>query len=178
MGLTRQRWVLSLILNVTLAGFFAMIMLFEVDLSAINPTQLGRAAFVLLVGTLFELFLYFGFIHLRLETAFGTIPAILVTSVIYVLWHAGTQLPLEPDVVAAVWKLFLVGVLYQSVFCVTHNLLAIWPFFAGVGVMFDFVVNIDAVGPTSRHFPWAVGAAVAMAVVGAILAFSNRPLRE
>jgi membrane protease YdiL (CAAX protease family) len=170
MGLTRKRWVTSLILSLVVAGLFIPIVILEGNLSDIGWVQVAKASFTLTgAGGLFELFLYYGFIHLRLEKAFGTIPAILVTSVIYVLWHVGTQLPLEADPVAALWKLFLVGVMSQSLFSLTRNLLTIWPFFHAVGVMLDFAVNIGAVEKMSPEFPWAVGTVVLMIVIGVAL---------
>lgn len=177
MGLSRKRWKLSLILNVVLGGLFGLLLLFEADWSVVPLEQFDRGTFALVVGGLFELFLYYGFIHLRLEKAFGTIPAILITSAIYVLWHTGTQLPLEADPLAALWKLFLVGVLYQSVFSITHNLVTIWPFFFASGVLLDFVVNIGEIERMSRHFPWAVGTLVLMVITGASLAWIVRRQR-
>jgi membrane protease YdiL (CAAX protease family) len=175
MGLTREKWVISLILSLVLAGLFVPIIILEGDLGAVGWVQVAKASFVLTgAGGLFELFLYYGFIHLRLEKAFGTIPAILVTAAIYVLWHVGTQLPLEADPVAALWKLFLVGVMSQAVFSITHNLLTIWPFFHAVGVMLDFAVNIGAVEQVSARLPWAVGTVVAMVVIGIVLAVVRR----
>lgn len=169
MGLTRERLKLSLILNVVLGGFFLLLMVSEGDPSAIDPVIFGRGAFVLFIGGLFELFLYYGFIHLRLEKAFGIIPAILITSAIYVSWHTGTQLPMEADPAAAVLKLFLVGVIYQSVFSITRNLLAIYPFFFGGGVLIDFVVNLEGMEPISRNFPWAIVTLILMVLCGLVI---------
>ncbi len=121
-------------------------------------------------GGLFELFLYYGFIHLRLEKAFGPLPAILLTAAIYVPWHTGTQLPLEADPWAAVVKLLAVGVLYQSVFSLTRNLLVVWPLLHGVGVMIDFAVNIGQVARVGAAWPWALGTLALMAVGAMVLA--------
>lgn len=156
MGLTRERLKLSLILNVVLGGFFLLLIISEGDLSKIDPGVFGRGTFVLMIGGLFELFLYYCFIHLRLEKAFGIIPAIFLTSIIYVSWHTGTQLPLEANPVEAVWKLFFVGVMYQSVFSITRNLLTIWPFFFAGGVLIDFVFFVEGMIPVSHDFPWAI----------------------
>jgi membrane protease YdiL (CAAX protease family) len=185
LGLRRERWAPSLILSLIAAALFVPILVFEGDLGAIGWGKVARASFVLTgAGGLFELFLYYGFIHLRLEKAFGTVPAILVTSAIYVLWHVGTQLPMEPDPLYAVWKLFLVGVMSQSLFSMTRNLLTIWPFFHAVGVLLDFAVNIDGVEQVVGDFPWAVGTVIAMAIVAGVLALTSarnrktaRPLR-
>jgi membrane protease YdiL (CAAX protease family) len=176
LGLKRERWLPSLIISLVAAGLFTPMLFFEGDLDSVGWGNVAKAAFVLTgAGGLFELFLYYGFIHLRLEKAFGTIPAILLTSAIYVLWHVGTQLPLEPDPLYAMWKLFWVGVMSQSLFSLTRNLLVIWPFFHAVGVMLDFAVNIGAVQDIVGDFPWAVGVVVAIAAIVLGLAIvSNR----
>ena len=167
LGLKRERWLLSLIISLVAAGLFAPMLFLEGDLASVGWGNVAKAAFVLTgAGGLFELFLYYGFIHLRLEKAFGTIPAILLTSAIYVLWHVGTQLPLEPDPLYAMWKLFWVGVMSQSLFSLTRNLLVIWPLFHAVGVMLDFAVNIGAVEGIGHDLPWAVGAVAVMAAIG------------
>jgi membrane protease YdiL (CAAX protease family) len=166
LGLKRERWVLSLVLSLGVAGLFVPILLLEGDLAGVGWGNVAKASFVLTgAGGLFELFLYYGFIHPRLEKAFGAIPAILLTSAIYVLWHVGTQLPLEPDPLYAAWKLFWVGVMSQSLFSVTRNLLVIWPFFHAVGVMLDFAVNLDAVEGIVHELPWAVGVVVVIAII-------------
>jgi membrane protease YdiL (CAAX protease family) len=170
LGLVREKWKLSLLLNLILAGLMSLIIVFEADWNALHWGNLAKASVALVgAGGLFELFLYYGFIHLRLEKAFGMIPAIVFTALIYVAWHTGTQLPLEADPVAAVWKLLWVGVMYQAVFSLTRNLWVIWPFFHGVGVMIDFVVNIGEVDRVAADFPWAVGTLIAMAALGAAL---------
>ena len=175
MGLKRERWVLSLILSLAAAGLFVPILIFQGNLGAIGWGQVAKASFVLTgAGGPFELFLYYGFIHLRLEKAFGTIPAILATAAIYVLWHAGTQLPIEPDPVDAVWKLFWVGVMSQSLFSITRNLLTIWPFFHAIGVMLDFGVNLEAVDQVVGDLPWAFGTVASMVAIGVVLAWIAR----
>jgi membrane protease YdiL (CAAX protease family) len=176
LGLKRKRWLLNLIISLVAAGLFTPMLFLEGNLASLGWGNVAKAAFVLTgAGGLFELFLYYGFIHLRLEKAFGTIPAILLTSAIYVLWHVGTQLPLEPDPLYAMWKLFWVGVMSQSLFSLTRNLLVIWPLFHAVGVMLDFAVNIGAVEGIGHDLPWTVGAVVAIAAIVLGLAIvSNR----
>jgi hypothetical protein len=170
MGLRREQW--AAILSLVLACLFLPLLLIEGDLGAASAGQFGRAVVVLAgAGGPFELFLYYGFIHLHLEKACGTIPAVLLTSALYVSWHTGTQLPLETDPLLAVVKLLGVGLMYQSVFSLTRNLLIIWPFFHTAGVMIDFVVNIGEVDQASAAFPWAVGALVLMAALGALVAW-------
>ena len=169
MGVKRDGWSVSLMVGLLMAALFSPVLL-KSDLGDIDRQEFIRVAFVLTgAGGLFELFLYYGFIHLRLEKAFGIVPAILATSFLYVLWHTGTQLPLEPDPLAAMWKLFLVGVMYQSIFSLTRNLLIIWPFFHLAGVLLDFAVNIGAIDIISQDFGWALGTLVAMGICGLVI---------
>jgi membrane protease YdiL (CAAX protease family) len=169
MGVTRRKIGLSLVLNVVAALLTSPVLIFNANWSTVTAQEFSLATFVLLVGTLYETFLYNGFIHLRLEKAFGVIPAILVTSAIYVAWHTGTQLVLEPDIPMAIVKLYFVGVMYQSVFSMTRNLLSVWPFFAAVGVMIDFTVNIEAVSVVSGSYPWATLTIVLMVIIGLVM---------
>jgi membrane protease YdiL (CAAX protease family) len=170
LGLTREKLGISLTINIILAALMSLIIIFEADLAAMHWGDFAKAAVALAgAGGLFEAFLYYGFIHRRLDKAFGMAPAIFLTSLLYVTWHMGMQLPLEADPVGAVWKLFWVGVMYQSVFSLTHNLWIIWPFFHGVGVMIDFVVNIGATSRVAAEFPWTVGTLLGMAAAGLLV---------
>jgi len=166
LGIRKEKWLSSLLIGLGLAAFFSLVIIFQVDFAVIDWREVGRSAVVLIAaGGLFELFLYYGFIHLRLEKAFGFLPAILLTSFIYVLWHVGTQLPLEMNPWLGAVKLFGVGIMYQSVFALTYNLVIIYPFFMGVGVMIDFLVNIGQVETISAAYPWAVAILAAMLAV-------------
>jgi membrane protease YdiL (CAAX protease family) len=163
LGLHTNKWVRSLLINLGLAAFFSLVIISQVNLSALDWEQVGKSAVVLIgAGGLFETFLYYGFIHIRLEKAFGPLPAILLTAVIYVFWHTGTQLPMEADPWLGALKLLGVGIMYQAVFSLTYNLLIIWPFFMGMGVMIDFLVNIGETETISAAFPWAVGTITTM----------------
>jgi membrane protease YdiL (CAAX protease family) len=165
LGLSTEKWIRSLLIGLALAAFFSLVIIFEADLSALNWNEVGRAAIVLIGGGgLFELFLFYGFIHIRLEKAFGPLPAIFLTAVIYVLWHTGTQLVLEADYWLGALKLLGVGVMSQAIFSLTYNLLIIWPFFMGMGVMIDFIVNIGDLEHISSEFPWGVGSIIVMAL--------------
>lgn len=180
MGLRREHWLSSLVIGIVVAGLLSLILIFQADWAALNGGQFALALLVLGgAGGLFELFLYYGFIHLRLEKALGPLPAILLTAAIYVPWHTGTQLPLEADPWAAVVKLLAVGVFAQCLFSLTRNLLVVWPLFHGVGVMIDFAVNIGEVARVSAAWPWALGALALMAAGAGVLAWTvkRRSLR-
>ncbi len=162
LGVRREGWARSLVVSLLFAAGSAYGILQHADLSRYAPSHLLGAVLALNVGGLFELFLYYGFVHLRLRDAFGPLPAIVGTAVIYSLWHVGTELPMHADPLAALGMLFVVGVLCQSVFAITYNVLVVWPFFFTAGVMHDFILNLD--------LPQQIGAAWGWTLVGWTLA--------
>jgi len=161
LGLRRDRWRTAVALNLGLGLVLGMGIAFGPDLARASSPDVVAASFTLLVGGLFELYLYYGFTHLRLERAFGPIPAILGTAALYSLWHLGTELPLHQDPLRGLVFLFVVGVLYQSVFSWTRNLLSIWPFFFLSGVLTDFL-RLGLPERVTRHPVWATAGWVLM----------------
>lgn len=91
--------------------------------------------YILTVG-IFEMVFLYGFLRYEFERAFGILPAVFLTAFFYSLHHAGFQ----PEFT----KLFFVGVMYVTVFYVTRNLFAIFPFFWGIGAVWDVLVNSEA----------------------------------
>jgi membrane protease YdiL (CAAX protease family) len=174
LGIRGRRWVLSVLVSLLFAGACAYATVRHADLSRYDPGHLVGAAFSLNVGGLFELFLYYGFIHLRLRKAFGPIPAIVGTAAVYSLWHIGTELPLHAEPTEALLMLFVVGVLCQSVFAITYNCLAIWPFFFTAGVLYDFIVHLDLPGEVGMAMGWPIfGWAWALVVPWTIWRYSR-----
>jgi len=137
LGILREHLGLSLIINIVLGGLLTMVMILQADWAQIDMGAFWAALFVLLTGNFFELIFYFGFVHLRLKRAFGPVVAVIGTAFLYVLWHVGTELMLVEDAWATAMNLFVVGILFQSVFALTYNLAIIFPFFVAGGVMLD-----------------------------------------
>jgi len=136
LGFTKRKWILSLILNVALAaGLLAVFLKDEVPVNVISLKNLYGATYILVAG-IFEMLFINGFLRMSFEKAFGIIPAILLTSVFYSLHHAGFQ----PEFL----HLFLVGFMYCGVFYITKNMLIIFPFFWGVGALWDVLVSSEA----------------------------------
>jgi membrane protease YdiL (CAAX protease family) len=155
LGLRRRGWARALAINVGLGLLLALGIVFGPDLGGVSARDLVAASFTLLVGGLFELYLYYGFTHLRLERAFGPIPAIFGTAALYSLWHIGTELPMHDDPWRGLLFLFVVGVLYQSVFSLTRHLLSIWPFFFLAGALTDFL-RLGLPERVTNNLEWAV----------------------
>lgn len=76
----------------------------------------------------FEAFFWRGWVLLRLEEAFGLVPAILIGSLLYALYHIGYGMPFSE-----IAFLFWIGVLYAVCFRITRNIFILWPIFQPMG---------------------------------------------
>ncbi len=136
LGFTKRKWILSLIINIVLAaGLLTIFLKDEVPENIASLKNLYGATYILVAG-IFEMTFLYGFLRMSFEKAFGIIPAIIMTSAFYSLHHAGFQ----PEFL----HLFLVGLMYCSVFYITKNMLVIFPFFWGVGALWDVLVSSEA----------------------------------
>ena len=135
LGFTKRRLILSIVINVVFAaGLLAMFLSEQIPEKIISLKNLYGTVYILAAG-IFEMTFIYGYIRMSMEKAFGIIPAIILTSAFYSLHHAGFQ----PEFV----HLFLVGLMYGSVFYITRNMLIIFPFFWGVGALWDVLVSSE-----------------------------------
>ena len=138
MGFTRKKILLSLILDIVFAAGLAALFMKDGIPDNISDISNLYAAFYILTAGLFEMTFIYGFLRMSFEKAFGIIPAIVLTSAFYSFHHAGFQ----PEFL----HLFLVGLMYCSVFYITRNLLIIFPFFWGTGALWDVIISSEAGG--------------------------------
>lgn len=82
----------------------------------------------------FEAVFWRGWVQLRLEDAFGIIPAILLGALIYALYHIGYGMPLSE-----IGFLFIVGVMYAVIFRLTKNIFILWPLLQPMGQLVTLV---------------------------------------
>lgn len=126
LGLTTQRLGLSLGLQLVFAA-----LLYAVTLARVQWLPLERllplVALALAIG-FFEAIFWRGWVLLRLEEAFGLIPAVVLGSALYALYHVGYAMPLSE-----MTFLFFIGVLYAVTFRLTKNVLILWPLFQPMG---------------------------------------------
>ena len=135
-GFTGRKRPLSLILDFVFgAGLLAMFLKEEVPSGILEVKNLYAATYILVAG-IFEMTFIYGYLRASFEKAFGIIPAIVLTSAFYSFHHAGFQ----PEFL----HLFFVGLMYCSVYYITQNLLIIFPFFWGVGALWDVIVSSEA----------------------------------
>lgn len=135
-GFTRRKWILSVTIDIVLAGGLLAVFLKEQVPEHVLSLENFYGAMYILVAGIFEMTFIYGFLRMSFEKAFGIVPAILLTSVFYSFHHAGFQ----PEFI----HLFLVGLMYCSVYYITKNLLVIFPFFWGVGALWDVLVSSEA----------------------------------
>ena len=84
-------------------------------------------ALALAIG-FFEAIFWRGWVLLRLEEAFGFIPALVVGSALYAAYHIGYTMPLSEMVF-----LFFIGVMYAVAFRLTGSIFILWPIFQPFG---------------------------------------------
>jgi uncharacterized protein len=84
-------------------------------------------ALALAIG-LFEAVFWRGWVLLRLEEAFGVLPALLLGSVLYALYHVGYGMPLSE-----ITFLLFIGLLYGITFRLTKSIFLVWPLFQPMG---------------------------------------------
>ena len=135
-GFTGRKTGLSLLLNFILAAGLLAIFLKDKKPAGILEVKNLYAATYILVAGIFEMTFIYGYLRVSFEKAFGIIPAILLTSAFYSFHHAGFQPEFR--------HLFFVGIMYCSVYYITQNLLIIFPFFWGVGALWDVIVSSEA----------------------------------
>jgi membrane protease YdiL (CAAX protease family) len=94
---------------------------------------LPLVALALAIG-FFEAIFWRGWVLLRLEECFGFLPAVVLGSVVYALYHIGYAMPLEEMVF-----LFFVGVLYAVTFRLTNSVFILWPAFQPLGQLITLI---------------------------------------
>ena len=167
-GFTGRKTALSLALDfIFAAGLLAMFLSEERPQGILDVKNLYAAAYILVAG-IFEMTFIYGYLRACFERAFGIIPAIILTAAFYSFHHAGFQ----PEFL----HLFFVGLMYASVYYVTQNLLIIFPFFWGVGALWDVIVSSKA-GEEIKNFE-SFAIALLILALSAIWLFAARRKRD
>ena len=158
LGIHKKRLTVSLIINVV-AGISLLAMFISKNTEDIsfNINSFYAITYILVAG-IFEMIFIYGFLRYEFERAFGIFPAILITAIFYSLHHAGFQ----PEFT----KLFFVGIMYVTVFYFTHNIFSIFPFFWGVGAIWDVLVNSDAGNQIKNETSFIIAILMFIAMIG------------
>ena len=166
-GFSLRRWPLFLAINLVLAvGLFFLMRRGTPPPADFRWTAdlVWKAAYVFLAVT-FECLFFYGFLPTLFERAFGAVAGIVLAAAFYTFHHAGFQ----PEFA----KLFFVGVLYATVFRLGNSALLIWPFFIGVGGVYDVLVSSKVVAPIEHAEIRAIALAILMLAAIAVAASSR-----
>lgn len=128
-GVTGRSWLPSIALGLGLGVNTYLNTVASTDLPALN-NLIPLVTMSLTVG-LFEAIFFRGWIQLRLENAFGAIPAIILGAAFYAFYHFGYGMTMSE-----VWFLFTLGLQFALAFRITKNVLVLWPFYTWIGGLY------------------------------------------
>lgn len=143
LGIHTQKLGISLLINIIAAVSLLAKFISQSETSIAFTINSFYAITYILAAGIFEMLFIYGFLRYEFERGFGILISILLTSSFYSFHHAGFQ----PEFT----KLFFVGILYSSTFYITRNIFVIFPFFWGVGAVWDVLVNSTA-GSSINNF--------------------------
>lgn len=127
------RWLgLSIVLQLIFATLQYIGTLAQVQLAPLEEF-VPLVALALSIG-FFEAVFWRGWVLLRLEEAFGIIPAVLLSSVLYAAYHVGYAMPAREMIF-----LFFIGIMFAAAFRLTRNILILWPVFQPMGQLVTLV---------------------------------------
>ncbi len=158
LGVHKNKLAVSLAINV-IASISLLVMFISKNTKDIgfNINSFYAITYILVAG-IFEMVFIYGFLRYEFERAFGILPAILITAIFYSLHHAGFQ----PEFT----KLFFVGIIYVTVFYFTYNIFSIFPFFWGVGAIWDVLVNSEAGNQIKNETSFIIAILMFIAMIG------------
>lgn len=158
LGIHNRKLTVSLIINVAAAiALLAMFLSENTEALNVNIRSFYAITYIFAAG-IFEMVFIYGFLRYEFERAFGVLPAIILTAASYSLHHAGFQ----PEFT----KLFFVGLMYVGVFYFTRNIFAIFPFFWGVGAVWDVLVASSAGSELTNETTFIIALFLLAAMIG------------
>lgn len=132
LGITSKFLGLSLVLQLVFAALQFMGTLAKAQLPPFEEF-VPLIALALCIG-FFEAFFWRGWVLLRLEESFGTLPAILLGSALYAAYHIGYGMPSSEMVF-----LFFIGIMFAAAFRLTRNIFILYPIFQPMGQLVTLV---------------------------------------
>lgn len=162
LGVTGRLLGLSLLLQLAFAAaqyYFTLSRAEIPELSALLPL----IALALAIG-FFEALFWRGWVQLRLEESFGLIPGIVLGSALYALYHVGYGMDWSE-----IGFLFIIGLVYATVFRITKNIFILWPLLQPMGQLTTLLNDGLSLPPLA-----ALGFIEALALMIAIVIFVPR----
>lgn len=131
LGITKKNLKMSILIQIVLA-----VILYGNVLTK-NSIQLEKLipliGLALTIG-FFEAVFWRGWILQRLEDSFGLIPAILLGSLLYSLYHISYGMPTSEMIF-----LFFIGIMFAITFRFTKSIFILWPLFQPIGQLLTLI---------------------------------------
>ena len=140
-GLTLRKWYIFIPVSLVLTGLLLLLFLSDEPPTAgfaFNLLILQKSALIMLAGV-FETVFFYSFLRTIFYRAFGAVPAVFLAALVYSLHHIGFQ----PEY----GKLIMVGLLYAIPFQIANSALIIFPFYWGIGGLYDVLIQSKVVAP-------------------------------
>jgi hypothetical protein len=126
LGLSLHNWRVILPVQLALAAALYLTAFRDIQVPA-RDAFLPLVALALAIG-FFEAVFWRGWVLLRLEESFGLVPAILLGSALYALYHIGYGM--DPGEMVF---LFFIGIMFAVAFRMAGSVLILWPLFQPAG---------------------------------------------
>jgi membrane protease YdiL (CAAX protease family) len=166
LGITTRMLGLSLLLQVIFVAVQYYLTLARVDMPSLS-TILPLISLALAIG-FFEALFWRGWVQLRLEESFGIIPGIVLGAGLYALYHIGYGMAW-----GEIGFLFVIGLVYASVFRITKNVFILWPLLQPMGQLVTLIIDGLTLPPLAT-----LGFIDALALMIAIVFFVPRLYRR
>jgi membrane protease YdiL (CAAX protease family) len=155
LGIKKDKLIISLVIGFLLCITQYFLTLKNLELPA-SKELIPLATMAVAVG-LFENIFFRGWVQLRMEECFGIIPGILLSSVIYAVYHIGYGMGIEEML-----TLFIVGLAYSTIFRLTSNIFILFPLLTPTGALFTQIKD-------GLRIPFEATLGFADVIVGCIL---------
>lgn len=141
-GISKKYWLGSLVLGIILAAIILIAPsptpslkgTFITIFTSLTFTELLPLLALEITAGLFYAIFFHGWVQMRFERAFGTIPAILITATFFALHHVAYGEPISLLYMGH----FMGGLIHATIFRITRNILILWPFFVSTtGLIYD-----------------------------------------
>jgi membrane protease YdiL (CAAX protease family) len=126
LGITGKNLLINLIVQLLLT-----ILLYYNQINILRGktfTELFPLLTLILAIGLFKAIFWRGWVLTNLEESFGTIPAIILGSLLYAAYHIGYGMDTKEMVF-----LFFIGIMFAVLFVLARSIFILWPFFQPVG---------------------------------------------
>lgn len=129
LGIKKDKLVISILLGIILSVVQYFLTIRNIELPVAGEF-IPLITMSLAVG-FYENIFYRGWVQLRMEECFGIIPGIVLSAVMYAIYHIGYGMPANEMIV-----LLVVGLVYSIIFRFTSNIFILFPFLTPTGALF------------------------------------------